>query len=429
MHHFDDKKGTLHCEDVPLRRIAAEVGTPAYVYSYATLARHFQAFDRSFDGLPHLICFAMKANSNIAVLRAFVKMGGGIDIVSGGELFRALTAGAPPDRIVYSGVGKTREEMKYALTCGGAVGGGGILQFNVESEAEMSVLDEVARGLGRKAPVSIRVNPDINPKTHPYISTGLKKSKFGVPVAQALKLYEAARHLSGIRIQGVSCHIGSQITTLSPFREALAKVSEIVTTLRSKGFDIRHLDLGGGLGIPYRNEKPPSPQEYGDALRKGLKALGCRILFEPGRVLVGNAGVLLTSVLYKKGTKGKSFVVVDGAMNDLIRPVLYGSYHEIRLVRRSLGRRRTGKETVDVVGPVCESGDFFAEKRPLPVLESGDVLAVMSAGAYGFVMASNYNSRPRAAEVMVNGSEFHVIRKREEYKDLLHGEHVPKFLI
>ncbi|HSA58675.1 MAG TPA: diaminopimelate decarboxylase [bacterium] len=424
MHHFDYKKGELHCEDVPLRRIASEVGTPAYVYSYATLARHFQAFDRPFDGLPHMVCFAMKANSNIAILRAFVKMGGGVDIVSGGELFRALTAGVPPDRIVYSGVGKTREEMRYALTCGSA-SRGGILQFNVESEAEMSALDEVARGLGRQAPVSIRVNPDINPKTHPYISTGLKKSKFGVPVAQALKLYEAARTLTGIRIQGVSCHIGSQITTLSPFRDALAKVAEVVTTLRSKGFDIRHLDLGGGLGIPYRNEKPPSPQQYADALRKGLKDLGCRILFEPGRVLVGNAGVLLTSVLYKKGTGGKSFVVVDGAMNDLIRPSLYGSYHDIWPLKAGRGR----KQTVDVVGPVCESGDFLAEKRALPVLQSGDVLAVMSAGAYGFVMASNYNSRPRAAEVMVHGNEYHVIRKREEYKDLLHGEHVPKFLI
>jgi diaminopimelate decarboxylase len=424
MHHFDYKKGELHCEDVPLSRIASEVGTPAYVYSHATLARHFQAFDGALTGLDRLICFAMKANSNIAILRTFAKMGGGADIVSGGELFRALTAGVPPERIVYSGVGKTREEMRYALTCG--PDSAGILQFNVESEAEMFVLDKVARSLGRRAPVSVRVNPDINPRTHPYISTGLKKSKFGVPVAQALKLYETARKLAGIRIQGVSCHIGSQITTLSPFREALAKVSEVVATLRARGFDIRHLDLGGGLGIPYRNERPPSPREYGAALRKGLKALDCRILFEPGRVLVGNAGVLLTSVLYKKGTKGKSFAVVDAAMNDLIRPALYGSFHQIWPALRSLGRRR---EIVDVVGPVCESGDFFAEKRALPVLESGDLLAVMSAGAYGFAMASNYNSRPRAAEVMVNGNEYHVVRKREEYKDLLHGEHVPKFLI
>ncbi|HEX5036948.1 MAG TPA: diaminopimelate decarboxylase [bacterium] len=420
MHHFDYKKGELHCEDVPMSKIAAEVGTPAYVYSYATLERHFKVFDQAFAGVPHLICFAMKANSNIAILRSFVKLGGGVDIVSGGELFRALTAGAPPDRIVYSGVGKTREEMKYALTCGGT----GILQFNVESTAEMTELDEVARSLGVQAPVSVRVNPDINPKTHPYISTGLKKSKFGVPVAEALKLYETARNLKGVRIQGVSCHIGSQITTLGPFKDALARVSAIVKGLKAKGFDIKHLDLGGGLGIPYNNEKPPSPKQYGDALRKGLKDLGCRILFEPGRVLVGNAGALLTTVLYKKGSKGKTFVVVDGAMNDLIRPALYGSFHQLWPVKNG----KKGKETVDVVGPVCESGDFFAEKRALPVLESGDVLSVMSAGAYGFVMSSNYNSRPRAAEVLVNGSDYHVIRKREEYKDLLHGEHVPKFL-
>lgn len=425
MHHFEYKRGELYCEAVPLSKIAAEVGTPTYVYSHATLARHFRAFDRAFGGVPHLICFAMKANSNLAVLRAFVKLGGGVDIVSGGELFRALTAGTPPDRIVYSGVGKTREEMRYALTCGGK----GILQFNVESAAEMIALDEVARGLGLRAPVSIRVNPDINPKTHPYISTGLKKSKFGVPVTEAFQLYEAARGLKGIRIQGVSCHIGSQITTLGPFREALAKVSEIVKTLRAKGFDIQTLDLGGGLGIPYHNERPPSPEQYGAALRKGLKHLGCRVLFEPGRVLVGNAGIFLTAVLYKKGQKGKTFVVADGAMNDLIRPALYGSYHEIRPVLLRQRLRRIKRETVDVVGPVCESGDFFAEKRPLPVLESGDLLAVMSAGAYGFVMSSNYNSRPRAAEVLVNGDEHFVIRQREEYKDLLHGEHVPKFLV
>jgi len=423
MHHFEYRKKELYCEGVPLSRIAKEVGTPAYVYSYATLERHFKAFDGAFQGLPHLVCFAMKANSNIAILRAFVKLGGGVDIVSGGELFRALTAGTPPDRIVYSGVGKTRDEMKYALTCGGS--GEGILQFNVESTAEMFVLDEVARSLGRQAPVSIRVNPDINPKTHPYISTGLKKSKFGIPVAEALKLYETAKSLKGIRIQGVSCHIGSQITTLSPFRDTLKKITEIVKTLRGRGIEIRHVDLGGGLGIPYKGETPPSPKQYGDALRQGLKGLNCKILFEPGRVLVGNAGVLLTTVLYQKGQTGKKFAVIDGAMNDLIRPALYGSYHEIRPLKASSKKR----ETVDVVGPVCESGDFFAEKRALPVLESGDVLAVMSAGAYGFVMSSNYNSRPRAAEVMVSGDAYHVIRKREEYKDLLHGEHVPKFLV
>ncbi len=418
MHHFHYKKNEMYCEDVPLKRIAAEFGTPAYVYSYATLARHFEVFDKAFGELPHLVCFAMKANSNIAILRAMVKAGGGVDIVSGGELFRALTAGAPADRIVYSGVGKTCEEMEYALKSG-------ILQFNVESEAEMLALNDVALAMNLKAPVSIRVNPDINPKTHPYISTGLKKSKFGIPVAQALALYEKTRSLAGIRIQGVSCHIGSQITTLKPFQEALKKVSEIVKGLQASGFDIRHLDLGGGLGIPYHEgQKTPSPKAYADALRKGLKDLGVKVLFEPGRVIVGNAGILLTKVVYQKSQRSKKFTVVDAAMNDLIRPALYGSHHDLLPVVKTRKSEKT-----DVVGPVCESGDFFAENRSLPVLRSGDLLAVMSAGAYGFVMASNYNSRPRAVEILVNGSECHVIRHREEYKDLLKGEHVPKFLV
>lgn len=422
MHHFQYKKNELYCEDVPLKKIAREVGTPCYVYSYATLARHFRVFDEAFQGIPHLICFAMKANSNLAILRALIKLGAGVDIVSVGELFRARTAGVPADRVVYSGVGKTKAEMAYALK-------EGILQFNVESEAELYALDQVAQGLGKKAPVSLRVNPDINPKTHPYISTGLKKSKFGVPFAESIRLYEAARRMKGIEIRGVSCHIGSQITSLGPFREALAKVSELVQRLRQRGLLIRHLDLGGGLGIPYKDEVPPEPKKYGEALKKGLKDLGCRVIFEPGRVIVGNAGILLTQVLYKKTQKGRRFVIVDGAMNDLIRPALYGSYHQIWPLLRSLARRRTKTEKVDIVGPICESGDFFAENRPLPVLVSGDLVAVMSAGAYGFVMASNYNSRPRAAEVMVKDSEFFVVRKREEYKDLLRGEHVPKFLV
>lgn len=417
MNHFHYKKDELYCEDVPLTKIASEVGTPCYIYSHATLTRHFKVFDQAFEGVPHLICFAMKANSNLAVLRTLINLGAGIDIVSGGELFRALAAGARPDKVVYAGVGKTKEEMAYALQKG-------ILQFNVESEAELYVLDQVARGLGRKAPVSLRVNPDINPKTHPYISTGLKKSKFGVPFSESLRLYEMARQLPGIEIQGVSCHIGSQIITLAPFREALAKVSDLIYKLKERGFDIRRLDLGGGLGIPYKKEVPPRPDQYGAALKKGLQNLGCTVLFEPGRVIVGNAGVLLTQVLYKKKQRSKQFVIVDGAMNDLIRPVLYGSYHEILAVQK---KKRS--EKVDVVGPVCESGDFFAEGRSLPKVESGDLMAVMSAGAYGFVMASNYNSRPLVAEVMVSGNEFHVVRQRQEYKDLMKGEHVPRFLI
>jgi len=418
VHHFQYKNNELHCEQVPIARIAKAVGTPCYIYSYATLARHYRVFDEAFDGTSHLICFAMKANSNLAVLRALGKLGAGVDIVSGGELFRALTAGVPPDRIVFSGVGKTREEMVYALKTG-------ILQINVESEGELLALDQVAREKKVKAPVSIRVNPEINPRTHPYIATGLKKSKFGVPVAQSLKLYEKARRLSGIRIQGVSYHIGSQITTLAPFRDALKKVSELVLTLRKRGFDIKNLDLGGGLGIPYKDEVPPPPKEYGKILQKGLIHLGCRVLLEPGRVIVGNAGILVAKVLYRKDQPKRHFVIIDGAMNDLIRPALYGSYHEIVPVHRKQRRRMK----VDVVGPICESGDFFAENRPLPVLEGGELLAVMSAGAYGFVMSSNYNSRPRVPEVMVRGNEFFVVRQREEARDLMKGEHVPKFLV
>ena len=418
MHHFHYKKNDLFGEEVLLAKVAAEVGTPCYVYSYATLSRHFRVFEEAFQDIPHLICFAMKANSNLAVLRSLIKLGAGVDIVSQGELFRALTAGAPPNRIVYSGVGKTKEEMAYALRSG-------ILQFNVESEAELLALDEVARELNRKAPVSIRVNPNINPKTHPYISTGLKKSKFGVDWAQGLALYESSKKLTGIRIQGVSCHIGSQITQLAPFKEALKKVSEFVHTLRKKGFDIRHVDLGGGLGIPYKDETPPAPRQYGAALKKGLKDLDCKIFFEPGRVIIGNAGILLTKVLYKKDQGKKRFVIVDGAMNDLIRPALYGSFHQIWPLRKKKGRT----ERADIVGPICESGDFFAEDRPLPAVESGDLLAIMSAGAYGFVMASTYNSRPLIPEVLVHGNEYHVIRKRGQLKDLLQGEHVPKFLV
>lgn len=417
MNHFNYKKNELYCEDVSLARIAQEVGTPAYVYSYATLTRHFDVFDKAFGKLPHLVCFAMKANSNIAILRALINRGAGIDIVSGGELFRARTAGAPANKIVYSGVGKTREEMAYALK-------EGILQFNIESEEEVFVLNEVATSLGLKAPVSFRVNPNINPKTHPYISTGLKKSKFGVPFERAIEIYEKARKLPGISVQGVSCHIGSQITTLTPFRDALAKVSGLVAELRKRGFDIRRVDLGGGLGIPYKNDKVPSPKQYADILKKGIKELGCTVMFEPGRVIVGNAGILLTKVMYKKTSGKKTFVIIDGAMNDLIRPALYGSHHEILPVQR---RKATMK--ADIVGPVCESGDFFAENRSFPALNSDDLLAVMSAGAYGSVMSSNYNSRPLVAEVMVNGNEFHVVRQRQEYKDLLRGEHVPKFLI
>ncbi|MBI1909390.1 MAG: diaminopimelate decarboxylase [Deltaproteobacteria bacterium] len=417
MHHFQYHGKELYCEEVPLKKLAEEAGTPCYVYSNATLTRHFDVFEEAFADLPHLICFAVKANSNLAILRLFAKRGGGADIVSGGELFRARTAGIPANKIVYSGIGKTASEMKQALQSG-------ILLFNVESEEELITLNRVAKELGRKAPIAIRVNPEIDPKTHPYIATGLKKSKFGVSLPTSLLLYQKSRSLPFLEIKGVSTHIGSQITQVGPFVEALKKVSKLVKNLRHQGFKIDTLDLGGGLGIPYANEKPPLPEEYGKAMKKELGGLGGTILLEPGRVIVGNSGVLLTKVLYRKKQGPKDFVIVDAGMNDLIRPSLYGSHHEIWPVSRKGG----AKKKMDVVGPVCESGDFLAQERPLPAVTPGEYLSVMSAGAYGFVMSSNYNSRPRAAEVLVHGNDFFIIRQREEYKDLLRGEHVPRFL-
>ncbi|MBI2067473.1 MAG: diaminopimelate decarboxylase [Deltaproteobacteria bacterium] len=418
MHHFHYVKNELHCESVPLRKIAEAVGSPAYIYSYATFERHFKVFDGAFSEIPHLTCFAVKANSNIAILRAISQWGGGVDIVSGGELFRSRTAGVPANRIVFSGVGKTEQEMRHGLR-------ERILLFNIESEEELIKLSNVAKDCGRAAPIAIRVNPDINPKTHPYISTGLKKSKFGVQIRESVRLYRIARELPGIEVQGVSCHIGSQITRVKPFVETVKKLGALVSTLKKLGLTIRFLDLGGGLGIPYDKESPPSPAEYAKAIAPELKKRNVTLLLEPGRVISGNAGILLTKVLYRKRQGNKIFVVVDGGMNDLIRPSLYGSHHEIWPVEK----RKVKKEKVDVVGPVCESGDFLAKDRRLPAARPSDLLAVMSAGAYGFVMASNYNSRPRIPEVLVQGEQFFVIRQREEYKDLLKGEHVPKFLI
>lgn len=422
MHHFHYKKSQLYCEEVPLSQIAEAVGTPTYIYSHATFERHFRVFDEAFAKIPHLTCFAMKTNSNLALLRAVAKWGGGVDIVSGGELFRARTAGVPANRIVFSGVGKTEAEMEYGLR-------EGILLFNVESGEELETLAQVASRLGKRAPIAIRVNPDINPKTHPYISTGLKKSKFGIQLKESFQLYQKARLLPSLKIRGVSCHIGSQITQLKPFIETVHKLGEFIQRLNQDGLKIEFLDLGGGLGIPYKNETPPSPDQYARAIQKALGSLRLTLLLEPGRVIAGNAGILLTKTLYRKRQGKTDYLIVDAAMNDLIRPALYGSFHEILPVRRSLGRRRTGRKKIDVVGPVCESGDFFAHDRPLPPIEPKSLVAVMSAGAYGFVMSSNYNSRPRAAEVLVKGDQFFVVRAREEYKDLLKGERVPKFLI
>jgi diaminopimelate decarboxylase len=387
------------------------------VYSLATLRRHYRVFDEAFAHIPHVVCFAVKANGNLAVLRTFVREGSGFDIVSGGELFRALAAGADPGKIVFSGVGKTRDEMVAALRAG-------ILMFNVESPAELDVLNACAGALGLRARVALRVNPDVDPKTHPYISTGLKKSKFGIHIERSLEDYRRARSLSHLEVVGVDCHIGSQLTTVPPFVDALERVRTLVERLQREDFDIRYIDMGGGLGITYNDEKPPEPSEYAAAIAEGLRGLNVTLILEPGRVIVGNAGVMLTRVLYLKETDEKNFVVVDGGMNDLIRPALYGSYQGIRAVVPRGGEGLTA----DVVGPVCESGDFLAKDRELPAVEAGDLLAIMSAGAYGFVMASNYNARPRPPEVLVDGKDMYVIRERETFDDLLRGETVPAML-
>lgn len=418
MNFFRYKESELFAEEVSLRKIAEEVGTPCYVYSLATLERHYHVFDAAFAAAPHLVCYSVKANANLAVLATFAKQGSGFDIVSGGELHRALAAGADPRRIVFSGIGKTREEMACALR-------EGILQFNVESAAELEALDAVAKELGKKAPVALRVNPDVDAKTHPYISTGMKKSKFGIDIRRALAVYERARELGHLEVVGVDCHIGSQLTDVAPFRDALSRVRGLLLELRARGFDIRHLDFGGGLGITYEDENPPEPKDYAAALlRDGIDKLGVTLLLEPGRVIVGNAGILVTRVLYLKESETKKFVIVDAAMNDLIRPALYGAFQAIEPVMRV--ERPTA--VVDVVGPVCESGDFFAKDRELQAMESGELLVVRSAGAYGFVMSSNYNARPRAAEVLVDGGRYHVVRARETLADLVRGETIPESL-
>jgi diaminopimelate decarboxylase len=418
MHHFSYKNGTLHAEDISLEQIAQEVGTPAYVYSQATLTRHYDAFSKAFEGLDHQICYAVKANSNKAVMALFASMGGGADIVSGGELARALAAGVEPQRIVYSGVGKTVEEMEAALKAG-------ILMFNLESVDELEVLDQVAGRLGVKAPVSFRVNPDVDAQTHPKITTGLAKNKFGLDMETAFRQYPIAAKLPNVEIKGISCHIGSQLTDTRPFADALERVARLVEKLREVGISPGLLDLGGGLGITYNQEIPPQPSEYAAALRETVQRLGMKLILEPGRVLVGNAGILLARVLFTKQTPVKRFVIVDTAMNDLIRPSFYDSYHAIWPIEKNKANELA---MADVVGPICETGDFLARDRNLPMFERGDLMAVLSAGAYGFAMSSNYNSRPRAAEVLVNGSSFSVVRERETIEDLSRGERLPGWL-
>ena len=417
MHHFQYENNELYCEEVPVLEIARDVGTPFYLYSHATLRQHFKAFDGAFHGIRHLTCFSMKSNSSLAILRLFAQQGGGVDIVSGGELYRALKAGVDPQKIVYSGVGKRIEDLEYALKSN-------ILLFNVESSQEISRLNEVAGRLGKKAPVAIRVNPDIDPRTHPYISTGLKENKFGIDISEALEEYTRAATLGHLSISGVSCHIGSQLTQVSPFVDSLRLLQELIERLGEAGIGITYLDLGGGLGITYDKEEPPHPKEYAAALKEELGMEDMILILEPGRVIMGNAGILVTKVLYTKTAHEKEFIIVDAAMNDLIRPSLYGSYHGIQPVKMGGAK----KVRADIVGPICETGDFFARDREVESFEPGELMAIMSSGAYGFSMASNYNSRPRVAEVMVRGDQHYVIRARETYDDLIRGEVIPDFL-
>ena len=418
MHHFSYSNGTLHAEGVNLEELARQAGTPLYVYSQATLTRHFKAFSQAFEGTDALVCYAVKANTNRAVMALFASLGGGADIVSGGELARALAAGVDPGRMVYSGVGKAEAEMEAALRAG-------ILMFNIESAQELGVLAQTAERLGLKAPVSFRVNPDVDARTHPKITTGMAKNKFGLDVDSALEQYRLAAQSPHLEIKGVSCHIGSQLTEVRPFADALERVAQLVQRLRDSGLDPGLLDLGGGLGITYQDETPPQPDEYADALKAMVARLGMRLVLEPGRVLVGNAGILLSRVLYTKKTAAKNFVVVDAAMNDLIRPSFYDSFHAVWPAAEDI---QGDSVTADVVGPICETGDFLARDRSLPPFKRGDLLAVMSAGAYGFAMSSNYNSRPRAAEVMVNGDRWAVVNRRETVEDLSRGESLPDWM-
>jgi diaminopimelate decarboxylase len=421
MDHFLYRGGVLHAEDAPLPEIAAAVGTPAYVYSTATLTRHYRVFEEALAGLPHVICYAMKANSNLAVLRVMAKLGAGMDVVSGGEYRRAKAAGVPGGRIVFSGVGKTREEMRLALE-------GGIRQFNVESEPELLALDEVARGMALRAPIAIRVNPDVDARTHAKIATGKAENKFGVPIGRARAVYAEAAGLKGIEIVGIDVHIGSQLTELSPFEQAFAKVAELTEALRADGHEIRRLDLGGGLGIPYQrsNEVPPLPFDYGAAIRRTVGHLGCEIEIEPGRLIAGNAGVLLARVLYLKRGEGRDFLILDAAMNDLVRPAMYEAWHDIvPVVEPPAGAELA---PIDVVGPVCETGDTFAVARPLPPLAPGDLVAFRSAGAYGAVMASEYNTRPLVPEVLVSGHHFAVVRARPSFDEILNRDTIPDWI-
>ena len=421
MDHFTYRDGELYAEDVALSDIAAAVGTPVYVYSTATLLRHFQLFDAALDPLPHLVCYAVKAASNVAILKTLAEAGAGMDVVSAGEYLRARAAGVPGDRIVFSGVGKTREEMRIALE-------GGVRQINLESEPEMRALSQVAAAMGVTVPVTVRVNPDVDARTHEKIATGKSENKFGIPIARAREVYAEAARLPGLEVVGIDVHIGSQLTELEPFEAAYRKVAELTETLRADGHDIRRLDLGGGLGIPYTrsNAAPPLPTDYGDLIKRTVGHLGCEIEIEPGRLVVGNAGVLLSRVVYVKEGEGRSFLILDAAMNDLIRPAMYEAWHDIvPVVEPAPGAETRG---YDVVGPVCESGDTFAKARHMAPLAEGDLVAFRSAGAYGAVMASEYNSRALVPEVLVRGDHFAVIRPRPTYDEMIARDTLPEWL-
>lgn len=421
MDHFLYRNGILHAEDVAIPEIAAQVGTPFYIYSAATLTRHYRLFTEALSPMPHLVCFAIKSLSNIAVLKLLGDLGAGMDVVSGGEYLRAKTAGVPGDRIVFSGVGKTRDEMRLALE-------GGIRQFNLESEPEMRALSEVATALGVVAPVTVRVNPDVDAKTHAKIATGKSENKFGIPIARAREVYAEIARLPGLRVVGIDVHIGSQLTELAPFEAAFAKVRELTLALRGDGHDIRRLDLGGGLGIPYTrsNDAPPLPTDYGAMIKRTLGDLGCEIEIEPGRLISGNSGVLVAGVIYVKNGEGRDFLILDAAMNDLVRPSMYDAHHDIVPVAEAAPGSPT--QAFDVVGPVCETGDTFAKARDLPLVAAGDLVAFRSAGAYGAVMASEYNSRPLVPEVLVRGDQFAVIRARPSFDEMLKRDSIPEWL-
>lgn len=421
MDHFIYRNGSLHAEDVPLTEIAAAVGTPFYCYSAATLTRHYQLFKQALDPLPNMVCFAIKSLSNVAVLKLLGDLGAGMDVVSIGEYLRAKAAGVPGDRIVFSGVGKTREEMRIALE-------GGIRQFNLESEPEMRALSEVAASMGLRAPVTVRVNPDVDARTHEKIATGKSENKFGIPIARAREVYAEIARLPGLEIVGIDVHIGSQLTDLEPFGQAFDKVADLTAALRADGHTIRRLDLGGGLGIPYTrsNEAPPLPLDYGALIKQKLGHLDCEIEIEPGRLISGNSGILVSKVIYVKHGEGRDFLIVDAAMNDLVRPAMYGAHHDIVAVAEPAPATPT--QPFDIVGPICETGDTFAKARDLPLMAEGDLVAFRSAGAYGAVMANEYNSRPLVPEVLVRDDHFAVIRERPSYDEMLSRDKLPSWL-